>query len=100
MNETSKTKINPNGKAMYDVLADRKGEVLAFAEIAHLANVEPKTGFLTSAKKIALANKAEIVKVENGVKVAQKTVTEYPSGLKVEADREVEMAGYKLVDKE
>lgn len=95
----SKT-INPNGLAIVNVLADRKGAVLAFAEIASLAGIEPKTGYLTSAKKIASDRKLRIEKVEGGVKVKVHTVTSYPSGLQVEADREVEMDGYRLVDAE
>lgn len=95
----SKT-INPNGLAIVNVLADRKGEVLAFAEIASLANIEAKTGYLTSAKKIASDRKMKIEKVEGGVKVKVHTATAYPSGLQAEADREVEMDGYRLVDAE
>ena len=95
----SKT-INPNGLAIVNVLADRKGTVLAFAEIASLAGIEPKTGYLTSAKKIASDRKLRIEKVEGGVKVKVHTATAYPSGLQSEADREVEMDGYRLVDAE
>lgn len=90
-------KINPNGKAIYDVLCAHEGECLAFAEIAHLANVEPKTGYLTSAKKLAAKDGKEIKKVEKGVKALQKTITTYPSGFEPKAtSREVEMAGYLL----
>lgn len=95
----SKT-INPNGLAIVNVLADRKGEVLAFAEIANLANIEAKTGYLTSAKKIASDRKMKIEKVEGGVKAKVHTITEYPSGLKVEADRDIEMDGYRIIDAE
>ena len=91
---------NPNGEALYKALADRKGEIIAFAELAHLAGVEAKTGFLTAAKKLAADRKQEIVKVEEGVTLSQKVITTYPSGLQVEADREVKVAGYKLQDKE
>ena len=48
----SKT-INPNGLAIVETLTAHKGETLAFAEIASLAGIEAKTGYLTSAKKIA-----------------------------------------------
>ena len=102
MNETSK-KINPNGQAIYQALAEHKGELFTFAEIAHMAGVEAKTGYLTSAKKIAADNKAEIVKVDaekGGVETVQKIVTCYPSGLEVATERKVVVAGYKLVDKD
>ena len=96
---TSKT-INPNGLAIVETLTARKGEILAFAEIASLANIEAKTGYLTSAKKIASDRKMKIEKVEGGVKAKTHTTTEYPSGLKVEADREIEMDGYRIIDAE
>ena len=96
---TSKT-INPNGLAIVNVLVDRKGEILALAEIATLAGIEPKTGYLTSAKKIAADRKAKIEKVEGGVKVKIHTVTTYPNGTSVEADRESEIDGYRLIDAE
>lgn len=97
MNEKT-SKQNPNGKAIYDVLADRKGAILAFAEIANMAGIEAKTGFLTAAKKIATENKMTIQKVEGGVKATAHTSTEFPSGYKAEADREVIVDGYRLVD--
>lgn len=92
MNKTS----NPNGEALYKVLADRKGEILTFAELANIAGVEAKTGYLTAAKKIARDNHQEIVKVEEGVIAKAHTVTTYPSGLEVESDREIKLAGYQL----
>ena len=92
--------INPNGLAIFEALHAHKGEVRAFAEIAHEAQIEPKTGYLTSAKKIALDKGFRIEKVEDGVKAVAKTVTEYPNGLKVETSKEVILDGYRLVDKE
>lgn len=97
--ETSKP-VNPNGLKIVETLADRKGEVLAFAEIASLAGIEPKTGYLTAAKKIAADRKMKIEKVENGVIAKAHTVTSYPSGLEVEADREIKLDGYRIVDAE
>lgn len=97
--ETSK-KLNPNGAAIVDAMSDRKGEVLSFAEIAHLAGVEAKTGYLTSAKKIAADRKLKIEKVVDGVKVKAHTISTYPSGLVVESDREIEVDGYRLTDAE
>jgi len=95
----SKT-INPNGLAIVETLTAHKGETLAFAEIANLAKVEPKTGYLTSAKKIAVERKMRIEKVENGVTAKVKTVTTYPNGLTVEAEKEITLDGYRLVDAE
>ena len=100
MNETSKTKINPNGEAIIRALSEHKGEIFAFAEIAHMAGIEAKTGFLTSAKKLASANKMELEMVKDGAKAKVHTITEYPNGLKVEADKEVTLNGYRLIDKE
>lgn len=95
----SKT-INPNGLAIVETLTAHKGETLAFAEIANLAKVEPKTGYLTSAKKIAVERKMRIEKVENGITAKVKTVTTYPNGLTVEAEKEISLDGYRLVDAE
>ena len=96
----STKQINPNGLAIVETLLAHKGEVRAFAEIADEAHIEPKTGFLTSAKKIALEKGFRIEKVEGGVKAIAKTLTEYPNGLKVETSKEVVLDGYRLVDKE
>lgn len=96
---TSK-QINPNGLAIVEALSARKGEVFAFAEIANMAKVEAKTGFLTSAKKIASERKCRIEKVKDGVVAKAHTVTVYPSGLQVEADKEITLDGYRLVEAE
>ena len=90
--------VNANGLAILNTLKAHKGEILAFAEIANLAGIEAKTGFLTSAKKLASAEKLAIVKRENAVKVSVKTVTVYNSGLEIEKVKEVEMDGYELVN--
>lgn len=96
---TSK-QINPNGLAIVETLTARKGEVLAFAEIANLAKVDAKTGYLTSAKKIATDRKMRIEKVNDGVTAKVKTVTVYPNGLTVEAEKEITLDGYRIVDAE
>lgn len=100
MNETSKVKTNPNGEAIIRALSEHKGEIFAFAEIAHMAGIEAKTGYLTSAKKIA-ENKGMILEmVKDGAKAKAVTVTEYASGLKVETEKEITFNGYRLIDKE
>jgi hypothetical protein len=93
----SKT-VNPNGLAIVETLLAHKGETLAFAEIANLAKVDAKTGYLTSAKKLATERNMTLQKVINGVKATIKTVTEFPHGLKVEGEKEVVLDGYRLVD--
>ena len=90
-------KINANGLAILNALKANEGKVLAFAEIANIAGIEAKTGFLTSAKKLAKAEGLEIVKRENAVTVAVKTVSVYASGLEVEKEKEVTVDGYELV---
>lgn len=90
------TKLNPNGLAIFNTLKANEGKTLAFAEIAALANIEPKTGYLTAAKKIALANGYEIVKVEDGVTATVATETAYPNGLIVKAEKTVTLDGYTL----
>lgn len=92
--------INPNGLAIVETLIAHKGETLAFAEIANLAKVDAKTGYLTSAKKIAVERKMRIEKVEDGVTAKVKTVTAFPNGLTVEAEKEVSLDGYRIVDAE
>lgn len=96
---TSK-QINPNGLAIVETLIAHKGETLAFAEIANLAKVDAKTGYLTSAKKIAAERKMRIEKVEDGVTAKVKTVTAYPNGLTVEANKEITLDGYRITDAE
>lgn len=92
--------INPNGLAILNTLKDNKGAILTFAEIANIAGIEPKTGYLTSAKKLAAAEKLSIVKREGAVKVTVTTETAYPSGFVIAKMKEVEMDGYELVDAE
>lgn len=91
--------INPNGLAIYNTLKDNQDKILSFAEIAGLANVEPKTGYLTSARKIAAENGYEIVKVENGVTVTVTSTYSYPYGMSVEKTKEVTFDGYRLAPK-
>lgn len=92
--------INPNGLAIVEALTPRKGEIFAFAEIASMAKVDAKTGYLTSAKKIASERNMTLEKVEGGVTAQVHTVTEYPNGLKVDATKEIVLDGYRLVDAE
>ena len=96
---TSK-QINPNGLAIVEALNAHKGEVLAFAEIASLAKVDAKTGYLTSAKKIASERKMRIEKVEDGVTAKVHATTVYPSGLTLEAEKEITLDGYRIVSAE
>lgn len=97
MNEKT-SKINPNGAAIIRALSERKGETFAFAEVANMAGIEPKTGYLTSAKKLAQDGNMTLQKVVGGVKVRAKTVTTFPNGLAVESEKEVVLDGYRLVD--
>ena len=99
MNEKT-SKLNPNGKAIYETLAARPGEILALAEIAHIAGIEAKTGFLTAAKKIAKDNGATLQKVIGGVKVKIQTATEYPNGYTANSEKEATLDGYRLVEGE
>lgn len=100
MNETSKIKLNPNGEAIIRALSKHKGEIFAFAEVAHMAGIEAKTGYLTSAKVIAPIYDMALEMVKDGAKAKVHTITEYPNGLKVEAEKEITLNGYRLIDKE
>ena len=90
------TKINEKGLAIFNTLKANEGKTLAFAEIAALAGIEPKTGFLTSAKKIALTNGYEIVKIEDAVTAKVATETAYPNGLIIKAEKTAIYDGYTL----
>jgi len=89
--------INPNGLAIVETLLAHEGEVRAFAEIAHEAHIEARTGFLTSAKKIAETRGYSIEKVVDGVEVAVKTVSTYPNGFVAESEKTVTLDGYRIV---
>lgn len=93
-------KINANGLAIYNFLKDNEGKTFAFAEIANAAGIEAKTGFLTSAKKIAQSNGYAIVKVEDAVEVKIKTVTTFASGLEIASEKTATVAGYTLAKAE
>ena len=97
-NKTSKVNSNPNGEAIIRALSEHKGEIFAFAEIAHMAGIEAKTGYLTNAKALATSKGMTLQMVKDGAKAKIHTVTEYPSGLKVEADKEISCNGYCLTD--
>ena len=99
MNEKT-SKINPNGQALVEALVAHKGETFAFAELANMAGVEAKTGFLTAAKKIASDRKLKIEKVENGITLQAVTVITYPNGFKSEKAKEILADGYRIVDAE
>lgn len=89
--------INPNGLAIVETLLAHEGEVRAFAEIAHEAHIESRTGFLTAAKKIAETRGYSVEKVVDGVTVTVKTVSTYPNGLEVENEKTVTLDGYRIV---
>lgn len=92
MNKT----INANALAILNALKANEGKVLAYAEIANIAGVEAKTGYLTGAKALAKAEKLAIVKVENGVEYTVETVTIYATGLKIAKTKTVKADGYIL----
>jgi len=94
----STKQINPNGLAIVETLLAHKGETLAFAEIANFAKVDAKTGYLTSAKKLATERNMTLQKVINGVKATVTTITEFPHGLTLKTPKEVTLDGYRLVD--
>lgn len=90
--------INTHGLAIVDALTVHNDRPFTFAEIVHMADLEPKTGYLTAAKKIAADRYGmTIEKVANAVTVKVKTITVYPSGLEVETEKEVLVDGYRLV---
>ena len=91
-------KINANGLAILNTLKANRGTPLAFAEIANMAGIEAKTGFLTAAKKLAVAEKLNIVKRDDAVTAKVKTVTIYPNGLTIEKEKNVTFAGYELIE--
>lgn len=90
-----KPSTNTNGVAIYNAMAD--GTLRSFAEIANIAGVEPKTGYLTAAKKVAKDNGFEIVKTDDAIEVAETIISTYPNGLEIKRDRKVKVAGYQLV---
>ena len=90
---------NPNGLAIFNALKANEGKTLSFAEIADIAGIEPKTGYLTAARKIAREQGFEIVKIENAVTASIMTVTEYPSGLRIEKSKDATFDGYTLAPK-
>ncbi len=98
MNETSK-KTNPNGEAIINALSEHKGEIFAFAEIAHMAGIEAKTGYLTSAKKIASEKGMTLEMIEDGAEATVITITEHAHGFKTSSEKKVTLKGYRLIDK-
>ena len=96
---TKPTVINPNGLAILNALKNATAP-LTFAEIADIAGIEPKTGYLTAAKKLAANEKLAIVKRENAVTLKIRTITEYPNGLVIEKETEKTADAYELVKAE
>lgn len=92
--------VNPNALAILNALKANKGAILTFAELANIAGVEAKTGYLTGAKALAKAEKLAIVKVENGATYEVKTVATYATGLVIEKVKTVTADGYTLQDAE
>lgn len=97
MDKTNKpATINPNGLAIVETLINAD-TALTFAEIAALANIEPKTGYLTAAKKIAAQKGYTLTKIANGATLKVKTITTFPNGLTVEKEAEKTADAYTLV---
>ena len=96
--DNKKSSTNSNGLAIYNAMAD--GEMRSFAEIASIAKIEPKTGYLTAAKKVAKDNGYAIDKVEDAVEIAETIVRKYASGLETKTERKVKVAGYRLIKAE
>jgi hypothetical protein len=92
--------INPNGLAILEVLKSNTDRYLSFAEIASLAGIEPKTGYLTAAKKAAKDAGKTIVKLDDFIEIESVTVDTFPSGLQVERKTTKTVAGYLLKDAE
>lgn len=97
MKETSK-QFKETGAAIYKVLADRKGEILAYADITHMAGLDNQTGYLTSARAIAKKNHTQIQKVLDAIKATATVVTTYPSGYEATAHKQLTLDGYRLID--
>ena len=89
---------NPNGIAIFNALKDASTP-LSFAEIADIAGIEAKTGYLTAARKIARENGFELTKVENAITAKVTTITEYPNGLRIEKSKDIAVDGYTLAPK-
>lgn len=94
--DTKTNTINPNGLAILNTLKNATAP-LTFAEIADLAGIEPKTGYLTAAKKLARKEKLTITKRENAVTLKVKTITTFPNGLVLEKETEKTADAYELV---
>ena len=88
--------VNANALAILNALKANEGKVLTFAEIAAIAGVEAKTGYLTGTKALAKAEKLAIVKIEDGAEYTVETVATYATGLKVAKTKTVKADGYTL----
>lgn len=93
-------KINTNGLAIFNALKENEGKTLAFAEIAAIAGIDAKTGYLTAAKKIAKDNGYAIMKAEDAVTITIKTETAYATGLIITKEKTATVDGYTLAKAE
>ena len=99
MNTNTKT-TNPNGLAILEVLKSNMDKPLSFAEIASLAGIEAKTGYLTAAKKAAKDAGKTIVKMDDAIEIESISTDTFPSGLQIERKALKTVAGYILKDAE
>lgn len=90
------TKTNANALAILNALKANTDKILTFAEIAALAGVEAKTGYLTGAKALAKAEKLTITKIEDGAEYTLETTATYATGLKITKTKTIKADGYKL----
>lgn len=93
-------KINSNGLAIFNFLKENEGKTFAFAEIADKAGIEAKTGFLTSAKKIATSNGYTIAKIEDAIEISIKTISTFATGLEIVTEKTAKVAGYTMTKAE
>lgn len=91
------SKINLNGQALFNALLANEGKTLSLIELASLAKVDAKSGYLTSTKKIAKDKGYSVEKVDDAITLEMDIITTYPSGLKVPSKKTAVVAGYKLV---
>lgn len=99
MTDTNTIKTNANGIAIFNVLKDAD-RALTLAEIADIAGIEAKSGYLTAAKKIAKDSGKRIALIEDGAEYTIHTIKTYASGLVVESDKVAKANAYRLEDAE
>lgn len=66
--------VNQNGKAVYDFLKSRPGEIFSFGEIVQGAGVAKNSAYIASAKKVADLEGGIIETIDDGVTYTE-TVT-------------------------